>query len=53
MDICTVLKQVRAMTSSADTAFPEIYSDELSEDEWWHKAMGCHFHACPYGSHGC
>lgn len=53
MDICNVLKQVRELTSSTETAFPEIYSDELSEDDWWHKAMGCHFHACPYGSHCC
>ena len=47
MDICTVLQQVKALTG----ALPEIYSEELSEDDWWHKAMGCHFHACPFGSH--
>ena len=45
MDICTVLQQVKALTG----ALPEIYSEELSEDDWWHKAMGCHFHACPFG----
>lgn len=53
MDICNVLKQVRELTSSTETAFPEIYSDELSEDDWWHKAMGCHYHGCPYGAHCC
>lgn len=39
MDICTVLQQVKALTG----ALPEIYSDELSEDDWWHKAMGVTF----------
>lgn len=53
MDICTVLKQVGELTRWGETAFPGIHSDELSEEEWWHEAMGCHFHACPYGSHCC
>lgn len=30
MDICTVLQQVKALTG----ALPEIYSEELSEDDW-------------------
>ncbi|WP_370855518.1 hypothetical protein [Parasutterella sp.] len=33
MDICNVLKQVKELTGSAKTALPEIYSDELSEDD--------------------
>lgn len=53
MDICNVLKQVKELTGSAKTALPEIYSDELSEDDWWHKAMGCHYYGCPYGSLCC
>ena len=43
MDICNVLKQVKELTGSAKTALPEIYSEELSEDDWWHKAMGVTF----------
>lgn len=53
MDICTVLNRMRDLTLSKEAVLPPIFSDELSEDDWWHKAMGCHYHDCPYGSHCC
>lgn len=53
MDICAVLKQTKMLTASEEAFLPPIYSDQLSEDEWWHKAMDCHYHSCPYGSHYC
>ena len=53
MELCNVLKQMRELTLSDGAALPPIFSDELTEEDWWHRAMGCHFHECPYGSHYC